>query len=240
MTLSNLLQLETLTPLQNNVLAFFIKLLYFKIALELSLACSKSSKLCIFVVLSTSVLFSGLFDISDGWSWRLSTIIPAALMARFIIKGKSRNPEDVEVQALSRSSSPSELLWGPVQITLVLFYLGWFHFQTSQATILAASMVGDALASPIGKYFGRHIYQMPLASPKTMEGSVVGVFGGTVATTYLYLWISGLPLIPLRLSITYSAVAALVEATAPGYLDNLMIPLVLHFSMDRIALWLPA
>jgi hypothetical protein len=247
--LRDLLHWESLSPLHNNVLVFALMLLYFKVSLETiasRLAMGEhetKSKPCIFLLLSTSLFFWPLFDVNDGWSWRLNTLIPAAMMARFVSKGMiAKNPDDVEVQALSRSSSPSELLWGPVQLTAVIIYLGLYCFQTQEAAIIAAALgVGDGCIAPlIGTTYGRHVYQMPLASRKTMEGSVVGVFLGTVSASYLYLYAMGLPLLPLRILLTYGAIAAVVEGTSPGNLDNLAIPLVLHFSMDRVQEWLPA
>jgi dolichol kinase len=243
--LRDLLHWESLSALHNNVLVVALMLLYFKVSLETIAARVRGeheTKPCIFLLLSTSVLFWPLFDDTDGWSWRLNTLLPAAMMARFVTKGLTKTPDDAEVQALSRSSSPSELLWGPVQLTAVLIYLGLYCFQTQEAGIIAAALgVGDGLAAPlIGTQFGRHVYQMPLASPKTMEGSVVGVFLGTVSASYLYLYGMGLPLLPLRMVLTYGAIAAVVEGTAPGNLDNLAIPVVLHFSMDVVQEWLPA
>jgi CDP-diglyceride synthetase len=229
-------------------------LLYFKVALETIAwwhsiehhrpqhTTASISRPCIHLVLSSCVVFWPLFDVTD-WSWRLNTLVPAALLARFIYKGAwCKNPDhDVEVQILSRSSSPSELLWGPVQLAAVLIYLGQYHFMTTRAVVLAAALgVGDGWAAPvIGSRYGRHVYQIPLASPKSMEGSVVGVLLGTVSGCYLYLYLSGLPFLPLRVLLSYGAIAAVVEGTSPGSLDNLMISLVLLCTMDRVQDWLP-
>lgn len=250
--LRKLLHLETLSPLHNNLLVVFLMLIYMKLSLETISWYRRSSlveeispfaKPYILFSVSTLVLFWPWFDVTDGWSWRFNTILPAALLLRWVYQGAiGRDPEHPEVQALSRSSSPSELLWGPVQFTAILIYLGLYHFQTPQAAVLAAALgAGDGLAAPwVGLNFGRHVYQMPLASPKSMEGSVVGVFLGTISACYLYLYLTGLPLLPLRVLLSYGAIAAIVEGTAPGHLDNLVIAIVLLFSMDRVEQWLPA
>ena len=147
----------------------------------------------------------------------------------------------MEVQTMSRSSSPSELLFGPLQFAGVLVWLGLYRFQTEEAAIIAAaSGMGDGLAPLIGFRYGRHVYQMPLASPKTMEGSVVGVFLGTVSGCYLYLCMMGIPLLPLRMILVYGGIAAVVEGTVPGSMDNLAVPVALHFSIDKVQEWLPA
>ena len=44
----------------------------------------------------------------------------------------------------------------------------------------------------------------------------------------------GIPLIPLRMGLTYGAIAAVVEGTAPGNIDNLLCFVVIHFSIDRV------
>ena len=142
---------------------------------------------------------------------------------------------------MSRSSSPSELLWGPLQWESVLTYLGLYRFRTTEAAIQVAAIgVGDALAPWWGSWFGRHVYQMPLAGQKTMEGSLVGVFLGTSCGIYLCLLVLGLPLVPLREVLVYGVIAAVVEGTSPGHSDNLTVAVAIHFSMDRISQWLPA
>jgi dolichol kinase len=142
---------------------------------------------------------------------------------------------------MSRSSSPSELLFGPVQFVAVLVFLGLYRFMTDEAAIVTAALgIGDAMAPIAGNLYGRHVYQMPLASPKTMEGSVCGVFLGTCSSSYFFLYCLGIPFLPLRIVLAYAGIAAMVEGTAPGNMDNLVVPIVIHFSMDRVQRWLPA
>jgi dolichol kinase len=150
-----------------------------------------------------------------------------------------KDPEDVEVQSLARSS-PSELLFGPLQMALLMVWLGMARFGTDEAALVAAAVgIGDGLAPLVGESFGRHVYHMPLASRKTMEGSVVGVFLGTVVASYVYLYLLGVPGLPLRMVLMYGGIAAVVEGTSPGHMDNLTVALALHFSMDHILEWLP-
>jgi len=117
------------------------------------------------------------------------------------LKGAIRkDPEDIDVQITSRSSSPSELLFGPLQCALVMVWLGLYRFMDKESAVIAAAVgVGDGLLAPIiGKLYGRHRYQMPLSGSKTMEGTVVGVFLGTVSGCYMYLSLMSIPLLPLR------------------------------------------
>lgn len=99
--------------------------------------------------------------------------------------------------------------------------------------------VGDAIAPMVGSLFGRHVYQMPLAQSKTMEGSVCGVFLGTCWASYFFLYCLGIPFLPLHIVLAYAGIAAIVEGTAPANMDNLVVPVLLHFSMDRVQQWLP-
>mmetsp|Transcript_19448 Transcript_19448/g.48018 ORF Transcript_19448/g.48018 Transcript_19448/m.48018 type:complete len:82 (-) Transcript_19448:368-613(-) len=81
---------------------------------------------------------------------------------------------------------------------------------------------------------------MPLGQSKTMEGSIVGVFLGTIMGCYFYSYMMGMQLLPLRIILAYSAIAAVAEATSPANMDNLVVPIVLHFSAERVQLLIPA
>lgn len=111
---------------------------------------------------------------------------------------------------------------------------------TQEATILAAAVgIGDGVAPMIGTHFGRHIYRMPLSNKKTMEGSVVGVFLGTVLACYVFLYMMGMEIPPLRYILVYGVVAAVVEGSSPGNFDNAMIAVVMYTSLDTIKEWIP-
>lgn len=112
---------------------------------------------------------------------------------------------------------------------------------TEEAIVITAALgIGDSIAPVVGARFGRHMYQLPLLGPvKTMEGSVCGVFLGTCSGIYFFLYCLGIPLLPLRMVLVYSAIAAVAEGTSPGHMDNLIVPVVLHFFMDRVQRWLP-
>jgi hypothetical protein len=177
----------------------------------------------------------------DGWSWKLAALLPAVVMARLLYKGLLvRNPTDIEVQTQSVCSSPSELLLGPLFLAAVMFWLTLYQFMTEEAAIVAAACLGDAMAPLIGTTYGRHLYSVPLSKTKTMEGSVVGVFLGTVAASYFYLYMMGIPLLPLRIILAYAGIAAVAEGTSPANCDNFVTCVMLHFSMDRVKLMLAA
>lgn len=132
-------------------------------------------------------------------------------------------------------------MYGPLQLNLLLIYMGICHFMTTEAAVcVAAAGFGDSIAPWIGTKYGRHVYRMPFTRSKTMEGSVCGVFLGTAVGGYLNLWFLGLPLLPLRVMLAYGAIAAVAEGTAPSSMDNMSVPFVLHLSMERVLTWLPA
>jgi len=134
-----------------------------------------------------------------------------------------RDPNDIDVQTMSRTSSPSELLYGPLFFTIVMTYLGLYKFHTSEAAIVMAALgIGDGIAPIIGTLYGRHRFRTPFGSMKSLEGSIT-VFLGTILGCYLFLWKLNLPLLPLRYSLIYGAVAAVMEACSPGAFDNLTV-----------------
>jgi dolichol kinase len=164
-------------------------------------------------------------------------IFSVALSQGLLVK----DSDDEDVQIMSRSSSPYELVFGPLQLSLLIVYLGLARFmQMEAAVVLAAVGIGDGIAPSIGRRYGRHVYRMPFAESKTMEGSVVGVFLGTIAGCYAYLYMLGLEILPLRIILAYAAIAAVVEGSSPAKLDNLLVAAVLHLSMDAVQRWLPA
>ena len=68
------------------------------------------------------------FDSSE-WSWRLNALVPAVMVSRMMHKGVIvRDPSDPDVQNLSLSSSPSDLLFGPLFLTGIMVWLGTCHF----------------------------------------------------------------------------------------------------------------
>ena len=237
--------LPLLSPLANNVAVCLAMVLYYKITIEL--VCWRrvrwqktNGRQFLHLSFSSLVIFWPYFDDSD-WSWRLNSLVPFVIWTRLIYKGAIlRDPNDADVQNISVSSSPHDLLFGPAWSAAVMFWIGIHFFMTEEAAVVAAMSLGDGIAPLIGSRYGRHIVHLPLAKPKTMEGSVVGVFLGTVAGCYFYLYMMGITILPLRRVLAYAAIAAVAEATAPGHLDNVVAPVVLHFSMKQVHQLIPA
>jgi CDP-diglyceride synthetase len=204
---------------------------------------------------SSVVLFWPLYDTTDGWSYRLSAVVPCVVTSRLVYKGLVvRDPTDVETQNISLSGSPTELLLGPTQLALIYVWLSLTGFASVESIIIASAVFSDNIVAPlVGIRWGRHLYSVPLSKTKTMEGSVVGVFLGTVVGCYFYMYIymyifnyqttndgtTIQPLLPLRMILTYAAIAAVAEGTAPSNLDNLVITAMIHFSIDPVQKLLP-
>ncbi|GKY93475.1 hypothetical protein MPSEU_000315000 [Mayamaea pseudoterrestris] len=244
--------MPTMSPLMNNICVSQLHLILYKIAfVRLSQRRSNSRpykmhhvsrELLQILSGASTVMLWPLYDTSDDWSWRLNVILPCVVAARLSYKGYFvASSDDVEVQLVSRSSSPSELLFGPLHFALILVWLGLYEFRTLHSAIIVAAVgIGDALAPILGHWCGRHSYQSPLAARKTMEGSLCGVFLGTVTGSYLFLYANSLPLPPLRIVLVYGFLAALLEGTAWKGMDNMVVAVVMHLAINKIQDWMPA
>jgi hypothetical protein len=92
--LSEVLHTE-LTPLWNNIAASQLQVLYVKCGLEaISWRHRRSydsrrqrvySKQLLYMVLASSIALWPLYDTTE-WSWRLSAVVPAAVLARLFYK----------------------------------------------------------------------------------------------------------------------------------------------------------
>lgn len=228
-------------PLSNNIGGALLTVVYVKVVMEVAgvlrerFGKAEESRKFIHIAAASWIMFWPLFDVTH-WSWRLNVLVPAVMSLKLFYKGAIlADPNDEDVQNMSRSSSPSELLYGPLQFTFLMVWLGLYEFMTEEAVVIMAAVgIGDGIAPLIGQRYGRHRYCMPLGNVKTVEGSVCGVFLGTVFGCYLYPYVVGFPILPLRIILTFGGMAAVVEGTSPGNFDNVMVPLVFHFSIEKV------
>jgi len=164
---------------------------------------------------------------------------------------------------MSRTSSPSELLYGPLQMTLIMCYVGLTKFMTPAGILIMASLVGDGVAAIVGMQYGRHIYKVPLGSEKSIEGTI-GCAIGTIGGMWFYSYMCGIELMDSALGggggwkayLAYGCLSAAVEATALRNWDNLLLAMTMElavthhqylllsqnysalFSLERIRGWL--
>jgi len=222
-------------PLWNNMGVSLLTVIYIKIVLGIGtsirerLGNAEDSRKIIYMLAVSWLLFWPLFDVKH-WSWRLNALVPVVLALKLFYKGAIlADPEDPDVRNISRSSSPSELLYGPIQLTCIMTWVGLTKFMTVEAAVIMAAVgIGDSIAPIIGCRYGRHVYRMPFGSTKTIEGSVF-VFLGTIVGCYLFPYGMGLPTQPLRLILAYSGITAIVEGCSSGAFDNVFISVALNF-----------
>ena len=205
--------------------------------------------------LSSVVIFWPYLDVSDGWSYKLVALLPLTVLARLLYKavpwpkppaaaasapatrGDPHHIDD-DVQNYTLTNAPSSLLFGPAFHTCVMTWLILRHFMTVESAVVAAATLGDGLAPIVGELFGRHIYSFPWTKRLTVEGSVVGVLLGTVVGCYFYLYMMGLPLLPLRMILMYATIATVAEGTSISLFDNLIVPVMIHITMEPVQMWL--
>jgi hypothetical protein len=155
-----------LSPLQNNITVCFCMIAYFKISIEVSshsilfaspckcisssihlyqFACWMRLRLkrgisrpMLHMVFSSAVIFWPYFDQSE-WSWRLNALVPAVMCSRMVYKGAIvRDPADPDVQNMSLSSSPGDLLFGPCYLALIMWWLGMYQFSKNHLRIFTS------------------------------------------------------------------------------------------------------
>lgn len=135
---------------------------------------------------------------------------------------------------MSRSSSPSELLFGPLQMVTVMVYVGLTKFKTITGLIIMASFVGDAAAAIVGLHYGRHKYKVVLGGEKSVEGSVAcGLF--TIIGIICYCYMCSFTMLDWKILIAFGVTSSLVEATALKDWDNVF----LCVAMEVMSLHLP-
>jgi len=229
--------ISSLPPLWNNIGCALLTVVYIKCVMEMAsiirtrLRCAEESRKFIHIAASCWILFWPLFDVTH-WSWRLNILVPTAISLKLFYKGSIlSDPSDIDVQTMSRSSSPSELLYGPLQFCLFMMWLGTSKFMTMEGAILMGALgIGDGIAPLIGKYHGHMKYRFPFSSEKSIEGSFFGVFLGTVGGCYLFLHMLGLPMLSRGNLVLCGVLSTITEAISPEGFDNIFLPVVLNSS----------
>eukprot|EP00558_Chaetoceros_sp_UNC1202_P009485 CAMPEP_0197247862 /NCGR_PEP_ID=MMETSP1429-20130617/32522_1 /TAXON_ID=49237 /ORGANISM="Chaetoceros sp., Strain UNC1202" /LENGTH=258 /DNA_ID=CAMNT_0042708895 /DNA_START=17 /DNA_END=793 /DNA_ORIENTATION=+ len=239
---SNLLSQYTtlaITPLWNNIACALLTVIYVKTMLDFTsfmrekIGCADITRKFIHVGAGCWILFWPLFDVNH-WSWRLNILVPTVMSIKLFFKGAIlKDPDDADVRTMSRGGSPAELLYGPLQFTLFMMWVGTQKFMTVEGAILVAGLgVGDGVAPLVGKYYGRLKYRFPLGGQKSMEGSFFGVFLGTAGGTMFFIKMLALPMLSHENVVKIAAIATIVEATSPEGFDNVVIPSLLHFCLE--------
>jgi dolichol kinase len=137
---------------------------------------------------------------------------------------------------MSRTSSPSELLYGPLQMTCIMCYVGLTRFMTPTGIIVMASLVGDGIAAMVGLEYGKHVYRVhPLGGTKSVEGTIGCAFG-TMGGAVFYSYMTGIDVSGGYGALaTYGCVSAIVEATALRNYDNMLLALAMEMAVRHYA-----
>lgn len=180
------------------------------------------------------LFFWPLFD-SSHWGWRLNVTVPVVMSLRLLYKGAIlKDPEDEDVRSMSRTSSPSELLYGPLQMTLVMTYVGLTKFMTPTGIIIMASLVGDGMAAMVGIAYGRHKYRVPLGGDKSVEGTI-GCVVGTMGGIWCYSTVVGIEVVGgWKMLLAYGCMSSVVEATALKNWDNALLALAMEITSKHL------
>mmetsp|Transcript_31397 Transcript_31397/g.41828 ORF Transcript_31397/g.41828 Transcript_31397/m.41828 type:complete len:254 (+) Transcript_31397:209-970(+) len=233
--------IATISPLTNNILASLLTVLYVKLVLETGafilykLQKPELSRKFIHVCAASWIVFWPLFD-TTHWSWRLNVLVPVAMFFKLLYKGAIlRDPNDAETMSMSRSSNPTELLYGPLHFTMLMTWVGLYRFMSYQGIVIMSSMIGDGIAPLAASCVqNSHTYRIrPLGGIKSWEGSV-GVCIGTVFAIYTFSYALGMEVLRSGDIVMFGVLASLVEAASPGRFDNLSLTVLMDFSFEKI------
>ena len=158
-------------------------------------------------------------------------LVPAIYTIQLFVKGAIlKDPNDTDVQTMTRTGSPAELLNGPILFTILMTIVGLKLYRNQLGVVIMACLgYGDGIAPLVGYYFpcGTHYPTFPFGpnDKKTLTGSL----GFFFASVFGYHVLGGLILdserdfavgaAELQMIATVAAVVAVVEGLCGPY-DN--------------------
>ncbi|APF17481.1 phosphatidate cytidylyltransferase [Caldithrix abyssi DSM 13497] len=167
----------------------------------------------------------------DHWYWGVVPFATFIVLNYIFYRQRTFSAMDGEKE------SPGTVFFA-FSITL-LFLLGWRNQPDDQLHLILPAIMamtwGDAMASLLGKYFGKHRFQLR-GLERSLEGSVAMFIFSTLAIwgTLLFLQYFEInsafsqvkPLSLLGKSLIVSFILTGVEAISPFGTDNLFVPLI--------------
>lgn len=169
--------------------------------------------------------------IFDHWYWGIVPFASFIVLNYWFYRQRTFAAMDGEKE------SPGTVYFA-LSIT-ILFLMGWRNFPDDQLHLILPAIMamtwGDAMASLIGKYFGKHSFSFR-GLQKTLEGSAAMLLFSTLA-----IWGTLLVLQHYQMSTTLAEFNSLyllgkalivasvltgVEAVSPFGTDNLFVPLI--------------
>ncbi len=173
----------------------------------------------------------GIVFLFDHWYWGVVPFATFIILNYIFYRQRTFQAMD------SEKESPGTVFFA-MSIT-ILFLLGWRNQPNDQLHLILPAIMamtwGDAMASLIGKYFGKHVFRFR-GMEKTLEGSAaMFIFSllaiwGTLLLLQHFHFSSEISNIStwqfLEKSVIVSAILTLVEAVSPFGTDNLFVPLI--------------
>ncbi|KAG7366682.1 WD40-repeat-containing domain protein [Nitzschia inconspicua] len=182
-------------PRTQNILAGLVTVVYVKVVVGLcdyavshGILAPRISRKCIHIAAGAWIIWWPFFH-PDHWTWRLNVLVPAVYTIQLFVKGFIiQNPNDTDVQTMTRTGNPKELLNGPILFTVIMTLVGLFQFRQKMGVVIMTCLgFGDGIAPLMGYYFPFGSYPTwPFGANdrKTLSGSM-GFVVGSVAGYFL-------------------------------------------------------
>src|SRR6218665_1314815 len=173
-----------------------------------------------------------IFGVLGLFEHRTLAVVPSltAAVANWIIHRKRL------LRAVETTPDNLGTVWFALSFS-ALVWLAWDRPAVAAGGVLAMA-VGDALASLVGRRFGRHRYATLGGEFKSLEGSMALLAGTFLSLLAAITWMPGLaPEIPrVPLALLCAVVATCAEALGTRGRDNLWVPL----AAGAVLAWTPA
>jgi len=173
-----------------------------------------------------------IFGVLGLFEHRTLAVVPSltAAVANWIIHRKRL------LRAVETTPDNLGTVWFALSFS-ALVWLAWDRPAVAAGGVLAMA-VGDALASLVGRRFGRHRYATLGGEFKSLEGSMALLAGTFLSVLAAITWMPGLaPEIPrVPLALLCAVVATCAEALGTRGRDNLWVPL----AAGAVLAWTPA
>lgn len=153
------------------------------------LLASKISRKVIHLGAASWLLFWPYFH-TDHWTWTLNVVVPAVYTVQLFVKGAIlQNVHDPDVQTMTRTGNPSELLNGPMLFTIIMTMVGLTLYRHQLGIVIMACLgYGDGIAPLVGYYCpAKYNVQYPTYPfGPTDTKSIMGTLGFILASLVGY------------------------------------------------------
>ncbi|EPX65109.1 hypothetical protein D187_000534 [Cystobacter fuscus DSM 2262] len=182
-----------------------------------------------FIHVGVGLWIFGILALFEHREWAVLPSLTAAV-GNYVIHRK---------RLLQAVEAPADNL-GTVWFALSFSALVWGAWDRPAVAVggVLAMTIGDALASLVGRRFGRHRYETLGGEFKSLEGSLALCASTFLCVLAALTWLPGLPpdMPRVTLALLAAVVATCVEALGIRGLDNLWVPL----ATGGVLAWTPA